>query len=159
MVSTRSLPLLLVALSAASLAMAPLPAQRPGPTKLAPTGTVGPVLILFAIAAVLVANLPGIQPGPPASAGTSNLVVDVTGTQFTWQFTYPNGVVTSYGYDNANRLLSIGHVKTPTTIEALTYQNDAAGNRIKLTRANATASLNPQAVPNTAFDSATRQPR
>ena len=53
--------------------------------------------------------------------------------------TYPNGVVTSYGYDNANRLLNIDHVKSPTTIEALTYQNDAAGNRIKLTRANASA--------------------
>ena len=73
--------------------------------------------------------------------------------------TYPNGVVTSYGYDNANRLLSINHVKTPTTIEALTYQNDAAGNRIKLTRANAAASLIPQAVTNTAFDAANEQTR
>ena len=73
--------------------------------------------------------------------------------------TYPNGAVTSYGYDNANRLLSINHVKTPTTIEALTYQNDAAGNRIKLTRANAAASLIPQAVSNTAFDAANEQTR
>ncbi|CAI4030255.1 hypothetical protein DNFV4_00683 [Nitrospira tepida] len=73
--------------------------------------------------------------------------------------TYPNGVVTTYGYDNANRLLSINHIKTPTTIEALTYQNDAAGNRIKLTRANAAASLIPQAVTNTAFDAANEQTR
>ncbi|CAI4033151.1 hypothetical protein DNFV4_03584 [Nitrospira tepida] len=73
--------------------------------------------------------------------------------------TYPNGVVTSYAYDNANRLLSINHIKTPTTIEALTYQNDAAGNRIKLTRANAAASLIPQAVTNTAFDAANEQTR
>ncbi len=73
--------------------------------------------------------------------------------------TYPNGVVTSYGYDNANRLLSINHIKTPTTIEALTYQNDAAGNRITLTRANAAASLIPQAVTNTAFDAANEQTR
>ncbi|MEX5216842.1 MAG: hypothetical protein NW701_03355 [Nitrospira sp.] len=72
-------------------------------------------------------------------------------------FTYPNGVATSYGYDNANQLISIDHIKTPTTIEALTYQNDAAGNRIKLTRANAVASLIPQAVTNTAFDAANEQ--
>ncbi len=71
--------------------------------------------------------------------------------------TYPNGVVTSYGYHNANRLLSIDHIKSPTTIEALTYLNDAAGNRIKLTRANAAASLIPQAVTNTAFDAANEQ--
>ncbi len=73
--------------------------------------------------------------------------------------TYPNGVVTSYGYDNASRLLSIDHIKTPTTIEALGYQNDAAGNRSKLTRANAAASLIPQAVSNTAFDAANEQTR
>ncbi len=73
--------------------------------------------------------------------------------------TYPNGVVTSYGYDNANRLLSIDHIKSPTTIEALTYLNDAAGNRIKLTRANAAASLIPQSVANTAFDAANEQTR
>ncbi|MFO0769545.1 MAG: RHS repeat-associated core domain-containing protein [Nitrospiraceae bacterium] len=73
--------------------------------------------------------------------------------------TYPNGVVTSYGYDNANRLLTMDHVKTPTTIEALTYQNDAAGNRTKLTRANAAATLIPQAVTNTAFDATNEQTR
>ena len=44
--------------------------------------------------------------------------------------TYPNGVVTSCGHDNAYRLLSIGHVKTPPTIEALTYAYDKGGNRI-----------------------------
>ncbi len=71
--------------------------------------------------------------------------------------TYPNGVVTSYGYDNANRLLSIDHIKTPTTIEALTYQNDAAGNRIKLTRANAAASLIPIAVSSNSYDVANQQ--
>ena len=68
-------------------------AQIHGATKLELTWTVGPVLILFAIAAFVFAKLPGIQNVPSASAGTSNLVVDVTGTQFTWQFKYPNGVV------------------------------------------------------------------
>lgn len=73
--------------------------------------------------------------------------------------TYPNGVVTSYGYDNANRLLTINHVKTPATIEALTYQYDASSNRTSLNRANAAASLIPQAVINTAFDAANQQTR
>ena len=72
-------------------------AQIHGATKLELTWTVGPVLILFAIAAFVFAKLPGIQNVPSASAGTSNLVVDVTGTQFTWRFTYPNGVV---AFDN-----------------------------------------------------------
>jgi RHS repeat-associated protein len=71
--------------------------------------------------------------------------------------TYPNGVVTSYGYDNANRLLSIDHIKTPTTIEALTYLNDAAGNRVKLTRANAAASLIPIAVSSNSYDVTNQQ--
>jgi cytochrome c oxidase subunit 2 len=55
--------------------------------------TGGPVLILFVIAAFVFAKLPGIQDVPSASAGNQNLVVDVIGTQFTWQFRYPNGVV------------------------------------------------------------------
>ncbi|MFO0730385.1 MAG: RHS repeat-associated core domain-containing protein [Nitrospiraceae bacterium] len=55
--------------------------------------------------------------------------------------------------------MSIDHIKTPTTIEALTYQNDAAGNRVKVTRANAAATLIPQAVTNTAFDAANEQTR
>jgi hypothetical protein len=37
------------------------------------------------------------------------------------RLTFPNSVVTTHRYDNANRLLSINHIKTPTTIEALTY--------------------------------------
>ena len=68
-------------------------AQIHGATKLELTWTVGPVLILFAIAAFVFAKLPGIQNVPSSSAGTSNLVVNVTVTQFTWQFRYPNGVV------------------------------------------------------------------
>jgi cytochrome c oxidase subunit 2 len=68
-------------------------AQIHGATKLELAWTGGPVLILFVIAAFVFAKLPGIQNVPSASAGTSNLVVEVTGTQFTWQFRYPNGVV------------------------------------------------------------------
>jgi len=60
--------------------------------------------------------------------------------------TYPNGVITSYGYDNANRLLTINHAKTATTIEALTYTYDTGGNRITQLRQNAAASNLPMAV-------------
>jgi cytochrome c oxidase subunit 2 len=51
------------------------------------------VLVLFAIAAFVFAKLPGIQDVPAASAGGENMVVDVTGTQFMWEFRYPNGVI------------------------------------------------------------------
>jgi cytochrome c oxidase subunit II len=69
-------------------------AQVHGATRLELAWTLGPVLILFAIIAFVFWKLPGIQDVPSASAGGSNLVVRVTGTQFTWEFRYPNGVVT-----------------------------------------------------------------
>ena len=68
-------------------------AQIHGANRLELAWTVGPVLILFAIAAFVFAKLPGIQDVPAASAGSRNMVVDVTGTQFTWEFRYPNGVI------------------------------------------------------------------
>jgi cytochrome c oxidase subunit 2 len=68
-------------------------AQVHGANRLELAWTVGPVLILFAIAAFVFAKLPGIQDVPAASAGRQNLVVDVVGTQFQWQFRYPNGVI------------------------------------------------------------------
>jgi cytochrome c oxidase subunit 2 len=68
-------------------------AQIHGASRLELAWTGGPVLILFVIAAFVFAKLPGIQDVPSASAGNRNLVVDVTGTQFSWQFRYPNGVV------------------------------------------------------------------
>ena len=55
--------------------------------------TIAPVLVLFAIAAFVFAKLPGIQNVPAAAAGSQNLVVEVTGTQFTWEFRYPNGAI------------------------------------------------------------------
>ena len=44
---------------------------------------------------------------------------------------YPNGVATSYGYDNLNRLTNLAatHVPTSTPITNFGYQYDAAGNR------------------------------
>ena len=69
-------------------------AQIHGANRLELAWTVGPVLILFAIATFVFVKLPTIQDVPASAAGSPNLVVDVIGTQFTWQFRYPNGVVT-----------------------------------------------------------------
>lgn len=77
-------------------------------------------------------------------AQTVSLSYDDAGRRIS--LTYPNGVVTSYGYDNANQVLTIGHVKTPTTIEALTYTYDKGGNRSSQLRQNASASNLPTAL-------------
>ncbi len=70
-------------------------AQIHGANRLELAWTVGPVLILFVIATFVFVKLPTIQDVPASAAsGQQNLVVDVIGTQFTWQFRYPNGVVT-----------------------------------------------------------------
>jgi cytochrome c oxidase subunit II len=69
-------------------------AQIHGANRLELAWTIGPVLILFAIAAFVFVKLPTIEDVPASAAGQQNLVVDVIGTQFTWQFRYPNGVVT-----------------------------------------------------------------
>ena len=58
----------------------------------------------------------------------------------------PNGTSTNYQYDFASRLTNITHNSPAGLIESLTYNYDAAGNRISLTRAIGTASLLPQAV-------------
>ena len=68
-------------------------AQVHGANRLEIAWTIAPVVILFAIAAFVFAKLPGIQDVPAATGGEENLVVEVTGTQFTWEFRYPNGVV------------------------------------------------------------------
>jgi cytochrome c oxidase subunit 2 len=69
-------------------------AQIHGAKKLELAWTAGPVLILAVIATFVFVKLPTIQDVPASAAGSQNLVVDVIGTQFTWQFRYPNGVVT-----------------------------------------------------------------
>jgi cytochrome c oxidase subunit 2 len=68
-------------------------AQVHGANRLELAWTIAPVVILFAIAAFVFAKLPGIQDVPAATDGEENLVVEVTGTQFTWEYRYPNGVV------------------------------------------------------------------
>jgi cytochrome c oxidase subunit 2 len=69
-------------------------AQIHGANKLELAWTVGPVLILAVIATFVFVKLPTIQDVPASAATSQNLVVDVIGTQFAWQFRYPNGVVT-----------------------------------------------------------------
>ncbi|MCI0529695.1 MAG: hypothetical protein L0Y56_19815, partial [Nitrospira sp.] len=72
------------------------------------------------------------------------------------RITYPNGVVTSYGYDVASQLTSIIHQGPSAVIESLTYTYDAAGNRISFDRTNGTATLLPDAV-QAAYDAANEQ--
>ena len=68
-------------------------AQIHGSTRLELLWTLGPVLILSAIAVAVFAKLPELEDVPAAAAGEENLVVEITGVQYYWQFRYPNGVV------------------------------------------------------------------
>lgn len=69
-------------------------AQVHGSNRLETMWTIGPVVILFVIAVAVFVKLPGISNVPDASAGEENLVVQVEGRQYYWQYRYPNGVVT-----------------------------------------------------------------
>jgi cytochrome c oxidase subunit 2 len=68
-------------------------AQIHGHTNLELAWTVVPVLILVAIGSFVFYKLPGIQDVPHASAAGGRLDVEVSGSRFYWQFTYPNGVI------------------------------------------------------------------
>jgi cytochrome c oxidase subunit II len=68
-------------------------AQIHGSNRLELAWTVGPVLILCAIGAFIFVKLPVVQDVPASAGGRQNLVVEVTGTQFSWEYRYPNGVV------------------------------------------------------------------
>ena len=68
-------------------------AQIHGSNRLETMWTIAPVGILAVIAVVVFAKLPGISNVPEASAGEENLVVEVEGRQYYWQYRYPNGVV------------------------------------------------------------------
>ena len=65
-----------------------------GSTKLELMWTAGPVVIVTLIAAFVFVQLGGITNPPEAEAGVDGeLVVEVVGRQFYWQYEYPNGVV------------------------------------------------------------------
>jgi cytochrome c oxidase subunit 2 len=67
--------------------------QIHGASRLESMWTLIPVVILVAVAAFVFVKLPGIKNGPSADAAAGRLEVKVTGQQFFWQFTYPNGAV------------------------------------------------------------------
>ena len=68
--------------------------QIHGSSRLELLWSTAPVLILVAIAAFVFIKLPGINRVPTANAAGARLEVTVTGHQFYWEFSYPNGVVT-----------------------------------------------------------------
>ena len=61
-------------------------------TRLELAWTAFPVVILFLIGTFVFIELPGIKDVPSAGAG-GQLVIQVTGRQFYWQYEYPNGVI------------------------------------------------------------------
>lgn len=68
-------------------------AQIHGSNRLEFAWTVAPVLVLCAIGAFVFVKLPVVQNVPASAGGQQNLVVEVTGKQFAWEYRYPNGVV------------------------------------------------------------------
>ena len=67
--------------------------QIHGSTKLENMWTLIPVVILVAVVTFVFVKLPGIKNVPSANAEAGRLEVKVSGQQFYWQFTYPNGAV------------------------------------------------------------------
>jgi cytochrome c oxidase subunit II len=67
--------------------------QIHGSSRLENMWTLIPVVILVAVATFVFVKLPGIKNVPSANAAAGRLEVTVTGQQFSWQFTYPNGAV------------------------------------------------------------------
>ena len=68
-------------------------AQIHGSNRLELAWTVFPVLVLCAIGAFVFVKLPVVEDVPASAGGQENLVVEVIGTQFSWEYRYPNGVI------------------------------------------------------------------
>ena len=66
--------------------------QIHGSTRLEILWTVLPVVVLAVIGSFVLYKLPGIADAPKAAAADQTLI-RVSGRQFYWQFTYPNGAV------------------------------------------------------------------
>jgi cytochrome c oxidase subunit 2 len=66
--------------------------QIHGSSKLEIIWTVTPVVILAVIGTVIFLELPGITDAPKATAANQTRV-QISGRQFYWQFTYPNGAI------------------------------------------------------------------
>src|SRR5262249_17973040 len=69
--------------------------------------------------------------------------------------TYPNGIVATYGYDNANELTSLAYTLGPTTLGSLTYTYDAAGQRTSIGGSWASTGLS-QALASATYDGSNR---
>jgi cytochrome c oxidase subunit 2 len=67
--------------------------QIHGSTRLELAWTVAPAVLLAIVAGFVLATLPGISDVPKADAAGGRLDVAVSGRQFYWQFTYPNGAL------------------------------------------------------------------
>jgi cytochrome c oxidase subunit II len=66
--------------------------QIHGSTKLEVIWTIAPVVVLAAIGSFVFYKLPGIADAPKAAAADQTRI-HISGRQFYWQFTYPNGAV------------------------------------------------------------------
>jgi RHS repeat-associated protein len=69
--------------------------------------------------------------------------------------TLPNGIVTTYGYDDGNQLTSLTYTSGLTTLGTLTYGYDAAGHRTTVGGTWARTGL-PQPVVSATYDAANR---
>ena len=54
---------------------------------------------------------------------------------------YPHGIVTTYGYDDANQLTSLDYTLGQTTLGTLTYTYDLAGNRTAVGKRRASSTM------------------
>jgi cytochrome c oxidase subunit 2 len=68
-------------------------AQIHGANRLETMWTLGPVVVLAVIATVVLVKLPSIQDVPASATGDPDLVIEVEGRQYYWQYRYPSGVV------------------------------------------------------------------
>ena len=69
--------------------------------------------------------------------------------------TYPNGIVATYGYDNANQLTSLAYASNSNPVGDLTYTYDLAGERISVGGSWARIGL-PQALASATYDAGNR---
>jgi RHS repeat-associated protein len=111
-------------------------------------------------------NLPGIAPTTYTYDEISRLKQILRGPQTTaldyddagrrTSLSLPNGVSTQYQYDDASRLTALIYQNAVGPLGDLTYQYDAAGNRIRLGGSFARTLL-PAAVASATYDGANRQ--
>src|SRR5262249_53937258 len=87
--------------------------------------------------------------------GTSAVAITYDDANRRSTLTLPNGIVTTYGYDNANQLTSLTYTLGQTTLGTLTYNYDPAGRRTEVGGTWARTGL-PQAVTSTNYDAANR---